>query len=349
MPLNVDLLKRLCEAPGIASYETSVRHLVRSELSGIVDELRVDTMGSLVGLKRGEGNRRVMLAAHIDEIGFIVKHVEDEGFIRIHNVGGFDPRTLVAQRVIVHSSHGGALRGALMPESKPIHLQSADDSKPPKLEEFFVDVGLPGSQVRELVDLGDMVTLDRTAEVVGDCVMSKAMDDRVGVFVMLEALRQVGSHRVDILAVATSQEEVGLRGATTAAFGLEPHIGVALDVTLAMDTPGAGKAATVSKLRGGTAIKLMDSSLICHPKLVRHFRDLAELHSIPHQLEILPRGGTDGGAIQRSRAGVPSITISIPTRYVHTVDEMVAITDVEATIALLARFLEDAHTRDYSL
>ena len=349
MPINIELLRRLCETPGIASQEDAMRTLVKAELATLVDDISVDAMGSVVGLKRGAGQRRVMIAAHTDEIGFIVKYIDDDGFLRIHNVGGFDPRTLVAQRVWVHSARGGALLGALMPETKPIHVLGADEIKPPKLDDFFVDLGMTAAGVKALVDIGDMVTLEGEVREVGDCVMSKAMDDRVGVFVMIEALRQLRSHEVDILAVATSQEEVGLRGAMTAAYGLKPDIGIALDVTLAIDTPGQGKQHAVSRLRSGVAIKLMDSSLICHPRLVRHFRDIAEQAGIPHQLEIMPRGGTDGGAIQRSRAGVPSITISVPTRYVHSVDELVAVADVEATISLLARYLEEAHLRDYSL
>ena len=166
-------------------------------------------------------------------------------------------------------------------------------------------------------------------------------------FVLIESLRQVRSHEVDILAVATAQEEVGLRGALTSAYHLEPNVGIALDVTLAVDTPGSGKHEAVTRLGAGTAIKLMDSSLLCHPKLVQHFREIARREQIPHQLEILPRGGTDAGAIQRSRAGTPSITISVPTRYVHTVNEMANVSDVEATISLVARYLEEAHTGRY--
>ncbi len=178
-------------------------------------------------------------------------------------------------------------------------------------------------------------------------MISKTLDDRVGVFVMLEALRACREHQVEILAVATTQEEVGLRGATTAAYALQPDVGIALDVTLANDLPGQLEHEQISRLGAGCAIKIMDSSLLCHPKLVRHFRDLAERHQIKHQLEIMTRGGTDAGGIQRSRGGVPSFALSVPTRYVHTVNEMAHVGDIEATIALLARYLEDAHTRDY--
>jgi len=220
-------------------------------------------------------------------------------------------------------------------------------NKPPKIEEMYVDLGLPVDKVKALVEIGDMVTMARTAERIGDNVTSKTLDNRLSVFVMIEALRDVRDHACDILAVATTQEEVGLRGVTTAAYALQPDVGIALDVTLANDFPGPADFDHVTKLGNGTAIKVMDSSLICHPKLVRHFRDVAEKNKIKYQLEVLPRGGTDAGGIQRTRAGVPSFTLSIPTRYVHTVNETASVADIEGTIELLARYLEDAHTRKY--
>jgi endoglucanase len=194
-----------------------------------------------------------------------------------------------------------------------------------------------------------MVTLDRTTEEIGDCVIGKAMDDRLSVFVMIEAMRALRETTCDIYVVATTQEEVGLRGATTSAYTIAPDISIALDVTLAMDLPGAAAEDRVTKLGGGTAIKLMDSASISHPKLVRFFRDVADREGIPYQLEILPRGGTDAGAMQRVRGGSAAITLSTPTRYVHTVNEMVHKTDVQAGIDLLARVLEGAHTIETQL
>lgn len=346
--MNFELLKKLCETASIPSREEQMRAVVVEEMDSLTDSISIDTMGNVIGIKRGKGGPRVMIAAHIDEIGFIVKHIDDKGFIRIHPMGSWDPRTMVAQRVYVHGFSGQTLLGALMPASKPIHLMSAEDhKKAPKIAQFFVDVGLPADKVNELVEVGDMVTMARSAEQVGNMVMSKAIDNRVSVFVMLEVLRTVKEHECDILAVATAQEEVGLRGATTAAFSLEPDIGIAIDTTLAVDYPGSTKQDEITSLGNGVAIKIIDSSLICHPKLVRHFRDVAKEHDISHQLEILPFGRTDAGGIQRSRHGVPSITLSIPTRYIHTVNEMAAVSDIEATISLLARYLEEAHTRHY--
>jgi endoglucanase len=359
--IDYDLLKRLSETPGVPSREERIRAVVLEAMRPLVDEVRVDAMGNAVGRKRGRGGpdtagngsgypRRVMIAAHMDEIGFLVRHVDKDGFLRLQPVGGFDPKTLVAQRVQVLATNGSILHGVLMPSGgKPPHLmQPGEHPKPPQVEDFFVDVGLSGEQAKEAVELGDMVTLDRTAELVGHQVVGKCLDDRVGVFVMLEALRALREHQVEIIAVATVQEEVGLRGATTAAFGVEPDVGVALDVTLAMDIPGVEEHDRVSQLGEGVAIKVMDSSSISDPRLVRHFRDLARREQIPFQMEVLPRGGTDAGAMQRARAGIPVITLSIPTRYVHTPNEMVGEGDVEAAIQLLARYLEEAHTFDYA-
>lgn len=344
--LNVDLLKRLCEAPGIAGREERVRAIVIEELRPLVDELRVDRLGNVAATRRGNGPR-VMIAAHMDEIGFFVSHIDDRGFLRLQPVGGFDARVLIAQRVLVHGFAGDALAGTIQPAAKPIHLLEKSEIKPTKLEELFVDVGLPAERVRELVEVGDMVTIDRELIAAGDGVMGKALDDRVGVFVMIEALRATQGSAAEIVAVATSQEEVGLRGAQPAAFAIEPEVAIALDVTLALDVPGMGAELAVSRLGEGVAIKIMDSSHISHPGLVRHLRDIAAAHDIPYQLEILPRGGTDAGAMQRVREGAAAVTLSIPTRYVHTANELANRGDIQATIALLARYLEEAGSRSY--
>ncbi len=349
--LNFGLLKRLCETPGISSREEQMRKLVASELRPLVDTLTADAMGNVIAFKKGADNGpRVMIAAHTDEIGFMVKYVDDRGFLRLLPVGGWDPRTMVAQRVFVHGFGGESLRGTLMPGGKPIHLLTADEAKqPPKIEEFFVDLGLPVDKVKAQVEQGDMVTMDRTCERVGDTVVSKTLDDRLCVFVMIEALRLLQNTPVEanLYAVATTQEEVGLRGAITSAYALKPDIGIALDVTLAVDFAGTSESERVTTLGGGAAIKIVDSSTLSHPKIVRHFRDVAQAKGIKYQLEMLPRGGTDAGGIQRSRGGVPSFTLSVPTRYIHTVNEMAHVDDIQAAIELLAAYLQEAHTRQY--
>lgn len=347
-PLNFELLKRLCEVPGIAGKEDAVRALVRDELAPLVDEVSVDALGNLIAIKRGSGGPRVMILAHMDEIGFMVKHIDDKGFLRLQPVGGFDPRVLPAQRVLVHGFAGEVLRGVLGIAAKPIHLLDPGDIKPPKVDEMFVDLGLSGDSVRKRVEVGDMVTMDRTVECVGNTVIGKAFDDRICVFQMIEAVRRLSKGtQAEVVAVATTQEEVGLRGAITSSHHVHPDIGVALDVTLAMDIPGTQEHDAVTRLGQGVAIKLMDSSTISNYRLVRHMRDIATESGITHQLEILPRGGTDAGAVQRTHGGVPAITLSIPTRYIHTVNEMCSVDDIEAAISLLAHYLEHAHEGQY--
>ncbi|MCO5044727.1 MAG: M42 family metallopeptidase [Kiritimatiellae bacterium] len=348
--MNIELLKKLCETPGVPSREDRLRAVVKEALAPLVDDLTVDVMGNVIGRKAGRGKRKVMIAAHMDEIGFLVKYIDEKGFLRLQTLGGFDPRQLFAQRVLVHTAQRGALRGVLSYTAKPVHLQAGDEAKqPPRVEDFFVDLGMKAGDVKKQVEIGDMVTMDRTLEVCGENIVSKAVDNRVGIFVMIEALKMLKKHSVDIYAVATTQEEVGLRGATTSAYAIEPDVGIALDTTLANDYPGQSDADAITRLGRGAAIKIMDGSLICHPKLVAHFRDVAKKKKIPHQMEILPRGGTDGGALQRARGGSASITLSIPTRYIHTVNEMANRADIKSAIQLLAAYLAEAHARDYAL
>ncbi len=349
MALNETLLRRLIETPGVPGREEQQREIAREVLENLTDEVRTDVMGSVIGTKRGNSDVRVMIAAHTDEIGYLVKYIDDKGFLRLQTLGGHDPANMVSQRVLVTTADGETLRGALQPSRKPPHLSHGEEQKPPKADEFYVDLGLDAETVKEKVRIGDYVVMDRTLEKVGENYVGKAMDDRVGVFVMYEALRAMGDHQATIFAAATSQEEVGLRGAEASGSALEPTVVVALDVTLAMDVPGAGNENTITELGKGVAVKIMDGYSISHPKLVDHLRAIAEREDIPYQMEILPAGGTDAGGVQRQHGGIPAVTLSIPCRYVHTPNEMVRSTDVEAAITLLARYLEEASDADYDL
>lgn len=345
----MELLKKLCEAHGVPGREEAVRALVVSELEKLCDEIRTDALGNVIALKRGSGRGpKVMLAAHMDEIGFLVSHVDEKtGFLRIDPVGGFDPRVLMAQRVVVHTD-GEDLIGII--GSKPPHVLTEEERKKPiELKDLFIDLGLPADEVKKRVHIGDFVTLQQDFTEVGNLVSCKALDDRVGVYVMLEAVKRAKNHVCDIYAVATTQEEVGVRGARVSSFNIAPDIGVALDVTVASDVPGVGEHEHVTKLGAGVAIKIKDSLSISNPKLVRAMRELAENKKIKYQMEILPRGGTDAGAIQLTREGVAAITLSIPTRYLHSVVEAAHKDDIQAAIDLLAAFLETAHEVDYSL
>jgi len=348
--VNIDLLKELTEAHGTSGYEDAVRAIVHRELSGL-GEISTDTMGNLTCIKRGDQGsnaKKLMIAAHMDEIGFVVKYIDSNGFMRLNPLGGWDPRQMNSQRVVVHTK-SGPISGVLMHGTKPAHLLSdSEKAQGQKLDDFFVDIGLSGDEVKAKVRLGDQVTMDGRFSQIGNHFSCKSMDDRVAVFVMIEALKAVGNHGIDVYAVATVQEEIGLRGASAAGWAIHPDIAVALDITLANDIPGVPEPDQITKLGGGAAIKIMDSSLICHPKVVEHFRSIAEDKGIKHQMEILSRGGTDAGGIQRLHGGIPSFTLSIPSRYVHTVNETVHKDDVQACIDLLARYIEDAQNGNYA-
>jgi len=345
--VNIDLLKELTEAHGTSGYEDAVRVIVRRELAGLC-EISTDLMGNLFCIKKGNGDKKVMIAAHMDEIGFVAKYIDSEGFIRLNPLGGWDPRQMNSQRVRVQTKEG-SLPGVLMHGTKPAHLLSdSEKAQGQKLDDFFVDLGLTAEEVKKKVRIGDQITMEGRFAQMGNHLTCKSMDDRVAVFVMIEALKQVGDHQVDIYAIATVQEEIGLRGATAAGSAINPDVVIAIDITLANDIPGVPAQDQITQLGKGTAIKIMDSSLICHPKVVDHFRSIAEAKEIPHQMEILSRGGTDAGGVQRLHGGIPSFTLSIPSRYVHTVNETVDAGDVQASIDLLARYLEDAHNGDYT-
>lgn len=345
----MELLKKLTQTPGISGREERIRAVIKEELSKLADEVRVDALGNVIALKKGKtGTKKIMVSGHMDEIGFIVSQIDDKGFLRLNPVGGFDPRTLVAQRVVVHGRED--LKGVLMPGVKPVHIMTAEEAKAPlKVTDFYVDLGRTKEEVEKLVRIGDPITMEREFIEIGANVSGKAMDDRAGVWVMIEALRQVKEHDADIYAVASVQEEVGLRGATTGAYGIKPDIGVALDVTLAVDGPGSSKQFQISALGEGAAIKIMDGASISNYKLVDFMRDLAEKNDIKYQMEILPRGGTDAGAMERAHSGCPVITLSVPTRYVHSNVETLNKEDLQNTAKLLAKFLETAHTGDFAL
>lgn len=350
MASNFDLLKRLSEAAGVPGREEQVRAIIQQELEGLVDEVSVDPLGNLIAVKRSgkSGAPRVMVAAHMDEIGFLVRHVDDRGFIRVHSVGGFDTRNLFARQVTVHASRSGEeLVGVMNPAGKPIHISTPEERKNiPTIDSFYIDVGLSGDDVKAKVRVGDMVTLRQQFVDLGSVVTGKALDDRSGCWILLETLRRLDGADMgaDLLAAFTVQEEVGLRGAITSAFQGQADVGIALDTTLAVDTPEIGEHLRVTQLGQGVGLKVMDSSIISTRWLLDHFIDLAERTGVDYQLEVLPLGGNDAAAIQKSRGGVPSITLSTPSRYVHTVTEMVSKDDLEGAIALLTSFLQEGVT-----
>jgi len=348
MALNVDLFRRLCETPGIPGREERVRALIAKETKGLFDSSETDAMGSLLCVRKptrkAKGKPvRVMLAAHMDEIGFFVRHVDDAGMVWVNPAGGFDTRNLFASRVLVCTAKGD-LKGVMNPGGKPIHISSeAERTKVPGVEEFFIDLGRDAAEVKKMVEVGDFVVLDTPFLETPQKLVSKAIDNRLACFIAIEACRVLakrrGGHACEIVSAFTTQEEVGLRGAQTAAYAAKADIGIGLDVTLACDTPGVPDNQRVTKQGLGAGIMVQDSSMISDHTLVAEFVAIAKKHRIPHQKCILPRGGQDGAAIQRAGAGARCVAIVTGTRYIHTTTEMVDKGDLEATIELLAEWL----------
>jgi endoglucanase len=252
----------------------------------------------------------------------------------------FDTKNLAARRVLVQTSSGDLI-GLMNPPGRPVHIAREEDKKKmPELTDFAVDLCLPAEEVKAKVRVGDPITLIQEFCEVGECVSGKCLDNRIAAFIAIEALRKVSNLRQDVIVACTVQEEVGLRGAGPAAFAAEPDIAIAIDTTLAVDTPGVPEDERVTKQGDGVALTLMDGSMISDRALVDELEAAAKRHEIPHQLSILPRGGTDAGAMQRQRGGVRVMTLSIPTRYIHTTTESVHRRDIQSAIDLLAAWLE---------
>ena len=293
-------------------------------------------MGNVIALRKGKSSeKKVMAAAHMDEIGFIVTHIDEKGFVRFNPLGGFDPKTLSAQRVIVHGKKD--LVGVM--GSKPIHIMLPEErNKPVKLTDFFIDLGLPKSEVVKLVEVGDSVTRERALVEMGDCVNVKSLDNRVSVFLLIESLKKLKEQTpdYDFYAVFTVQEEVGLRGAHVSSLEIQPDFGFGLDTTIAYDVPGAKPQERCTELGKGVGIKIMDSSTICDRRMVAYLKSLATEKEITWQPEILAAGGTDTAGLQRmSPGGSIAGAISSPTRHIHQVIEMSHKEDIQAGIDLL--------------
>ncbi|MFC4874494.1 M42 family metallopeptidase [Negadavirga shengliensis] len=347
--IDITLLKNICEVPGAPGFEKKIRDFVLGEVEPLVDEVKVDNLGNVVAVKYGNknpDNKRVMVAAHMDEIGFIVTHIDEDGFLRFHPLGGFDPKTLTSQRVIVHGKKD--LIGVM--GSKPIHVMTADEkNKLPQLTDYFIDLGMDKKDVEKFVKVGDPITRERALIEMGDCVNCKSLDNRVAVFILLESLRGLKNPAYDVYATFTVQEEVGLRGASVSAHHINPDFGIALDTTIAYDVPGASAHEKITSLGKGTAIKVMDASTICDYRMVEFMKQTADKAKIKWQPEILTAGGTDTAGVQRmGKQGAIAGAISIPTRHLHQVIEMAHKEDIAASIQLLTACLESLDTFDWS-
>lgn len=322
-----ELIKKLVETYGPSGFEDQVRQLIREEVEAYADDITVDAMGNLIAHKSGDGSGlKVMIAAHMDEIGVMVTHISEKGFLRFTNIGGVRPHTLMGARVLFANGTTGVVFSEKLEAAKQVH----------GLEKHYIDVGASGPEDCP-VEVGAAACFDRSFAERGEQYTAKSMDDRIGCAVAIEAMRRLGSTPHDLYFVFSVQEEVGTRGAETAANALAPDVGLAVDITLAGDSPGAPTIAV--NLGEGTAIKVKDSGMIAHAGLVKHMRRVAEEANIDYQLEVLERGSTDARSIQIAGAGAAAGCISIPCRYAHSQSETVAVNDVEGSVQLLLGIL----------
>ena len=354
--MNIDLLKRLCETPGVPGREERVRALIESEIKGLFDTVEIDPMGSLIctrqpraakgrktTARKVKNPKRVMLLCHMDEIGFYVSFVNDKGFLSVNPAGGFDPRNLFSRRVLVCTDNGD-FKGVMNPGGKPLHISSPEDRKKvPELNEFFVDIGMDGAKARKTVQIGDYIVMDEPFVEMGDKVVSKALDNRVACWLGIEAIRAIDKagrgHACEIVVAFTTQEEVGLRGAKTSAFAVKPDIGFGIDVTLSCDTPGVPEELATTVQGKGFGLHCKDGSFISDHELVGAVEAVAKKNRIPYQRTILGAGGQDGAAAQQAAAGAKAVGIVVGTRYIHTVTEMIDKTDLAAARDVLAAYL----------
>ena len=324
------LLKQLTETFGPSGYEDEVRKLVRAEVKPLADEIKVDALGNLIvrkkPTKQTRDTKRIMIAAHMDEIGLMVSHVDENGFVRFSPIGGVFGKYVHGGRVrFLNGVHG------VIGYDKFEKIHEA-----PSLDKVFIDVGATSKKDCP-VKVGDVAAFDRPFIEVGNRIVAKSMDDRVGVLVAIETLRVLKSTQHDVYFVFTTQKEVGVRGATTSAYGVDPDIGIALDVTPAADTPDSAKMEMT--LGKGPCIKIRDAGALSDPRVVQWMIRAAEKNKIPYQREVLLFGGTDARAMQGTRSGVPAGCISVATRYVHSPSEMVDYTDVQNSVKLLTALL----------
>lgn len=345
------LLETFCKTPGVPGREHRIRQQIIDAIDGVVDEHRTDAMGNLIAVRkpRPAGDQasgqplKVMLAAHMDQIGFLVKYIDDKGHVRLNNVGGFDTRNLFARNAIVCASSGEDLQAVMNPGGKPVHIASDEEKKKiPEMHEFYLDLGLDAETVKQKVKIGDMVVLEAPFHEVGDAVTSQCLDNRVGCWAVVRTLQALENHDCEVHAVWTVQEEVGLRGAGPAAFGVEPDVALSCDTTLCCDTPGVPDDQRVTEFGKGVCLKIMDGSTITDIALVEDLERVAAAERIDCQRGVLPRGGQDGAMMQRSRAGVRTAVFACPVRYIHTVTEMAHRNDLDSYHRLLAAWLTQA-------
>ncbi len=348
MTIDTNLFEKVCQTPGTSGFEHRIRNLIVEEIRDLVDDYSIDNMGNLIAFRKGDSDKRVMSAAHMDEIGFLVKHIDDNGFIRFQTIGGFDPKTLTAQKVIVHGTED--LVGVM--GTKPIHVMSDEERKQlPKAKDYYIDLGLSKEEVQQYVSLGDPITRKGEFLQMGNHLSCKSLDNRASVYALIHALRDLKGHTLpyDFYAVFSVQEEVGLRGAASAAHQLDPDFGIALDTTIAFDTPGSAPQDQITKLEDGTAIKVMDSATICDHRMVQYLKKAASDAGLTYQMEVLSGGATDTAMLQRmGKQGAIAGAISLPIRNMHQVIELINKDDLSNSVKLLKEAISKLNKFDWS-
>ncbi|MFA6129953.1 MAG: M42 family metallopeptidase [Candidatus Omnitrophota bacterium] len=335
------LLKKILEAPGIPGYESQIAKIIYDELKKSCTEVHIDNFGNVIA-KKGKGKKKIMLAAHMDEIGLMVKHITKEGFLYFIKLGGIDDRILPAQRVIVKAKKGDCL-GII--GAKPPHLQKDEERKKPlKYEDMFIDIGCSSKEEAEKkVEVGDVVIFEPNAgQLNGKFYYGKAVDNRVGCYALIKIMEKL---KVDaeVYAVATTQEEVGLKGARTSAFKIDPDYALAIDTNVAGDTPQITERESSLKLGQGVAITIIEASgrgLIVNEKIKNLLVDTARKNKIKYQIAVIEGGMTDGAIIHMNREGVPSGVLAIPTRYIHSPTGVFHIDDLNAAVELSISFVD---------
>jgi endoglucanase len=324
------LIQKLVEIPGPSGSENLIRQVIRQEIEPYADEINIDALGNLIATKGdiSETGLKIMLVAHMDEIGIILTHIDEAGFGRFTTIGGVSPVNCVGGRVRFLDGTSGVIGKE----------KATNTHNPPTIEELFIDFGVSRRQECP-VKVGDVAAFDRPFIDLGARLVSKAMDDRIGVAVLVDTLKRFQKSPHQVYFVFSVQEEVGVRGATAAAFGVDPDLGLAIDVTDTGDTPKGSKMEV--SLGKGPAIKIRDSGMLADPRVVEWMINRAEKEEIPYQREVLLKGGTDGRAIQLTRSGVPAGCLSIPCRYIHTPSEMVDFQDVQNAARLLLELLQN--------
>jgi putative aminopeptidase FrvX len=343
------LLTQFSNAHGLSGYEDDVAALLRTELQPLVDEVRTDAMGNVIGIRGGQGPA-VMVAAHMDEIGLVVSHIDNEGFLRVVPVGGWFDQTLLSQRVLVRTRDGGSIVGVV--GSKPPHLMDAEDRKKMvKIKDMFIDCGATSLADAEGmgIEIGSTITVDQELRPMGnDFVTGKALDNRAGLVMLITALRRLKGKKVKaiIQAVGTVQEEVGLKGARTSAYGLDPDVAIATDVTIPGDHPGVTLNEAHVIAGKGPVIAILDAGgrgIIAPRPVLRWLRESADKASIPYQLGVGNGGTTDATAINITKAGIPCSVISVPARYIHSPVEVLSLRDLDLGADLIAAAITRAH------